>query len=131
MMLRVSSAILTRLHREADAAHPQECCGIMLGEGDRVTALWPARNVHAAPATHFEIDPQALVDAHRNARQGGPQVIGYYHSHPVGQPAPSATDSAMAAGDGMVWAIVGAGRVAFWRDGGAGFEALPYLVCDS
>ena len=126
MAFEVSSTVLDALVADAAGAHPHECCGILLGEGARVTAILPAANVHPDPASHFEIDPQTLIDAHRGARQGGPHVVGYYHSHPNGRAEPSATDAAMAAGDGMVWAIVAAGRVAFWRSGDAGFAPLPY-----
>ena len=115
---------------EAGQAHPHECCGILLGEGGHITAIRPARNVHPEPARHFEIDPQALVDAHRAARSGGPQVLGYYHSHPNGLAEPSATDRALAAGDGAIWAIIAAGRITFWRSGDAGLEALPYVGAD-
>ena len=126
MMLEVSTHVLATLTAEAGSAHPRECCGILLGEGERITAATPAANVHPDPETHFEIDPQALVDAHRQARQGGSQVLGYYHSHPNGFARPSATDAAMAAGDGAIWAIIAADGVTFWRDGGAGFTPLPY-----
>ena len=128
MTVDISSALLDQLLAEAEAAHPNECCGILLGEGERISAIIPAANVNPHPAGHFEIDPQPLIDAHRAARRGGPQILGYYHSHPDGRAEPSATDAAMAAGDGMVWAIVAAGRVAFWRSGDAGFEALPYVT---
>ena len=128
MTLEVSSAVIDRLLAEAEAAHPDECCGILLGEGDTIVANARAANVHPNPALHFEIDPQVLINAHRDARNGGPQISGYYHSHPNGRPVPSATDAAMAARDGMVWAIVAAGRVSFWRSGDAGFDPLPYVA---
>ncbi|MDP4574454.1 M67 family metallopeptidase [Qipengyuania sp. G39] len=128
MTVDISSALLDQLLAEAEAAHPCECCGILLGESERIGAILPAANVHPDPATHFEIDPQTLIDAHCAARAGDPQVVGYYHSHPNGRAEPSATDAALAAGDGMVWAIIAAGRVAFWRSGDAGFEALPYVT---
>ena len=96
--------------------------------GARIVEARAARNVHDAPEQHFEIDPQALVDAHRAARQGGLQVLGYYHSHPNGLARPSATDRAQAARDGSVWAIITADRITLWRSGDAGFEALPYEV---
>ena len=128
MALEVSSAVIETLLTEARAAAPEECCGILLGSCGRIGAASPARNVHQDPLDHFEIDPQALIDAHRSARSGGQQVAGYYHSHPNGLAEPSATDRAMAAADGLVWAIVAAGRVSFWRSGDAGFEALPYVV---
>ncbi len=128
MRCEVSSDVVERLLAEAASAHPQECCGILLGEGDAITAIQPADNVHPEPERHFEIDPQALVDAHRAARAGGPAIIGYYHSHPNGRAEPSATDRAMAASDGAVWAIIAAGRITLWRSGDAGFAALPYVT---
>ena len=116
---------------QAHAAHPREACGLLLGRNGRIDEARPCANVHATPETHFEIDPQALVDAHRAAREGGAEVIGYYHSHPHGSPEPSATDRANATGDGRVWAIVGQGKVGWWRDGIGGFEALSYSLLAS
>jgi proteasome lid subunit RPN8/RPN11 len=118
------------MRAHAAAALPHEACGILLGEGERITEARPAANVHASPQTHFAIDPQALIDAHRAARAGGPQVVGYYHSHPIGPAAPSATDRALAAGDGRVWAILAGADARFWRDGEAGFTALPFTISD-
>lgn len=127
----VTREVVERMFAQAHVAHPREACGILLGRGTRIDAIQPARNVHPKPETHFEIDPQALVDAHRAARQGGAQVLGYYHSHPQGPAEPSATDRAMASGDGRVWAIIGSGQVTCWRDGDGGFAALSYDVIDS
>jgi hypothetical protein len=42
--------------------------------------------------------------------------------------APSATDAAMAAHDGKLWAIVAADAIRWWRDGPDGFEALSSPV---
>ena len=116
MRIQVSSTLLAELRREYEKALPDECCGLLLGTGTRIDAMRPARNVHSTPATHFEIDPQALVDAHRAARTGGPQLLGYYHSHPHGPAEPSPTDRALASGDGRLWVIVGRDMITFWRD---------------
>ena len=124
MHIEVTRDVIEALRAEARAAHPRECCGIMLGTAERVDALTPAANVHPAPDRHFEIDPQALIDAHRAAREGEPEVIGYYHSHPVGEAVPSSTDRAMASGDGRIWAIIAGEDVKFWRDMPDGFEVL-------
>ncbi|MBC2667272.1 M67 family metallopeptidase [Novosphingobium flavum] len=112
----------------ARAAHPREACGLLLGGGGRVDAATLARNVHPEPARHFEIDPLALIAAHKAARAGGPQVLGYWHSHPNGRDEPSEEDQAMASGDGRVWAIVAGGDVTLWRDDAAGFSRLPYII---
>lgn len=123
----LASHLLNALHTEAASAAPHEACGLLLGKGNRIDSIQPARNVHRVPETHFEIDPQALIDAHRSARNDGPEIIGYYHSHPKGPPQPSATDQEMAAGDGKIWAVIGAGRIEFWRDAASGFEAVGYM----
>lgn len=131
MDILVTSAVLAALRAAARAAHPCEACGILLGEGRRITEARVVRNVHPAPRTHFEIDPQALIDAHRAARtEGAPQVLGYFHSHPIGPAAPSATDRACASGDGRVWAIVAGADIAFWIDGEAGFAPLSFALID-
>ncbi|QIG54795.1 M67 family metallopeptidase [Altererythrobacter sp. BO-6] len=127
MHIEVASEVIAQIGDEARAVHPHECCGILLGEGACIARALPTRNVHAEPARHFEIDPQALIDAHRAAREGGPQVLGYYHSHPTGTAEPSATDQSMAAGDGRVWAIIATGEIRFWRDDAAGFQLLSYV----
>ena len=126
--ITLHQSLLEQLLHEAASAQPHECCGILLGEGTCITAINPASNVHPEPHAHFEIDPQALVDAHRAARSGGPNVLGHYHSHPNGLARPSATDRAQAAHDGSVWAIVADGGVTFWRDDEAGFSPLSYAV---
>ena len=126
MQIEVSSALIATLLAEAAAAHPHEACGLLLGQGAAVKEIRPCANVHHLPERHFEIDPQTLVHAYRAAREGGPEVVGYYHSHPAGPPEPSATDRANATADGKVWAIVGEGTVGWWRDDERGFESLSY-----
>ena len=123
------SVIATVLQRAARTA-PEEACGLLLGNADRIESAVPTRNVHPTPRTHFEIDPAALIAAHKVAREGGAGIAGYWHSHPTGPAAPSATDRASASGDGRIWAIVADGVVAFWRDASGGFEALPTRVVD-
>ena len=130
----VTSQVIATLLARADETAPAECCGLLLGRGGRIDRAVHAANIAADPLRHFEIDPAALIAAHRAARAGGPELIGYYHSHPQGHPLPSATDCAHASGDGRVWAIVAGGKVGFWRDGikaaGGGFERLFYRVVD-
>jgi desampylase len=122
--IEVTREAIERLLAEAERAFPKESCGLLLGRAARIEEVVPARNVHPAPDRHFDIDPQALIDAHRAAREGGPRVVGYYHSHPHGPAEPSPTDRAQASGDGRVWAIAGLDGVRFWRDDEMGFVEL-------
>lgn len=116
----------------AAQAAPQEACGLLFGTvrgtGIHIEAARPTANVHPQPLHHFEIDPAALIAAHKAARAGGPGLIGYFHSHPNGLARPSATDAASASGDGRIWAIAAAGAVTLWCDRPSGFELLSYRV---
>ncbi len=116
MTIRIARQTAAMMRAHADRAAPLECCGLLLGQGDIIEAARAADNVAAQPERHFEIDPAALIGAERAARQGhGPAVIGYYHSHPNGRAAPSATDLAMAPPDGRIWLILAQGAIAAFR----------------
>lgn len=131
MEMVVTSGAKATLLTEAAAAHPEEACGLLLGQGSVISQALPVRNVHGDPRSHFELDPAALIAAHRAARAGGPAVLGYYHSHPTGSAAPSATDQASASSDGRIWAIVAGGVIGWWRDAPGGFEPLPLRLVAS
>lgn len=126
MLLTLSPAAAEAMLDAARDAHPREACGLLLGVAGAVRAATLAANVHPEPSRHFEIDPAALIAAHRAARAGGPQVLGYWHSHPNGLARPSATDRAHASGDGRIWAIVANGAISLWVDAPNGFTALSY-----
>jgi proteasome lid subunit RPN8/RPN11 len=130
MDIELTRAAFEGISAEAERAFPEEACGLLFGHGRRVEEVVPTRNVHPKPRTHFESDPRALIEAYRAERQGGPQVLGYYHSHPAGPAGPSSTDQAQASGDARVWAIVAGDAVTFWRDAEGGVVALSYTVVE-
>ena len=130
MEIELTSGTIATLIEEARLAHPRECCGLLLGKAGRVALAQPAANVHPQPASYFEIDPKALIGAHRSMPAGGLELLGYYHSHPGGRAEPSAADRTLASGDGRIWAIVAGGEVSWWRDRPGGFVALPTRVVD-
>ncbi len=119
MGFRISSCVIALIQQAAAKAAPLEACGLLFG-ADGVVRASVAANVADDPARRFEIDPGALIAALKAERAGGERVIGYWHSHPSGDATPSATDAAMAAGDGKIWVIVGADSVTAWRAGASG-----------
>ena len=111
----ISSALVARLMRLVSVG-AEEKCGLLRGRGQRVLRADPAANVASAPATTFEIDPAALIAAHRaERRRGGLELLGYYHTHPSGDAMPSETDAACAAPDGKLWLIAAQGEALLFR----------------
>jgi len=105
----VTREIVAILIAHACEDSPRECCGLLLGRGDEVAEVRRARNVASSPATRFVIDPKDHIDARRDGRARGLEILGFYHSHPHGAAVPSATDVAEAAYPGSVYAIIGLG----------------------
>ncbi|MFV0624625.1 Mov34/MPN/PAD-1 family protein [Sphingomonas sp. ac-8] len=115
MTLEIATGLAQAIRAAAAASPDREVCGLLLGAGGRVTGLLPADNVAADPAATFEIDPRALLAAHRAARAGGPAVLGHYHSHPRGPVLPSRTDAESSHADGTLWIIANAETLGCWR----------------
>jgi proteasome lid subunit RPN8/RPN11 len=109
MVLEISSTLLARLLNEAEKAPDREVCGLLFGTSTRVEGSLSCRNVAPDPRFAFEIDPVQLIAAHKAERNGGPKIVGCYHSHPGGPPLPSARDAEAAGPDGSIWVIL-AGR---------------------
>jgi proteasome lid subunit RPN8/RPN11 len=91
---------LLRRYAEDMIAHareeaPNECCGILAGEGDRVLRLYRAVNAEHSPF-RFDIDSRDLYRIHSEVEALGWQFVAIYHSHPRGEAFPSATDLALA-----------------------------------
>jgi desampylase len=120
MGLEISRSALATILADANASPDREICGLLLGEGRRVTEIVPCRNVADDPEIAFEIDPSALIAAHRAARDGGPAVLGHYHSHPFGPASPSPRDAAAAGEPGAVWIVAGQGELGIFRCVAAG-----------
>jgi proteasome lid subunit RPN8/RPN11 len=84
--------------RHAEAEHPEECCGLLLGqfaEGRKVVReLLPISNAREADArrNRFLIGPMEMLRGERHARSLGLDIVGIYHSHPDVAPVPSQFD---------------------------------------
>ena len=121
--LHLPAGLAGTLVNEARVAGDEEMCGLLVGRREAVRS-WVARTVacrNAAPEgrrqTRFEIDPRRLIEEERVVRGSGEEVVGFYHSHPAGDPVPSAADRTyMGLWPGMVWVIVGA-RASAMRGG--------------
>lgn len=130
MAVAISRGVHDALLAAAAATPDIEVCGILFGNDNRIDAFETAINRAANPADRFEIDPAALVSAHRRARNGGDSIAGYFHSHPNGLCEPSSADSEMMSSDGSIWAIVAAESVTLWRATADGFKSERIAIVD-
>lgn len=123
-VLYLSDELAAQMLGMAASAFPLECCGLIEGTrmdcGWRATALHETANVADDPARRFLIDPQRQFDLMRALRSGETRIIGCFHSHPGGQPEPSAIDRAQAFEDDFLWLIAGG-------SGESGFTLQAYV----
>jgi proteasome lid subunit RPN8/RPN11 len=97
----VRAAMIAHARDEA----PNECCGLLVGDGSLIEASVRARNLRASP-TRYLLDPAEHIATNRKLRGTGRTVIGTYHSHPASPAIPSETDRAEALYPEFVWMIV-------------------------
>lgn len=114
MVVHISSALLDAILGHAASTPYAEVCGLLLGTDRAIESVVATRNVHADPAGHFEVDPAALIAAHKSERAGGPRLIGHYHSHPSGSSAPSDED-VRSTEDGRLSLIIGRRDFSLYR----------------
>ena len=101
IMLKLTQADFEALRRHGEETYPHECCGIMLGrmgaDGNEVVELMRAGNTRTDSAhNRYHIAPQELIQAQREGRKRGLDIVGFYHSHPDHPAQWSTTDFAEA-----------------------------------
>lgn len=86
-MIEIEEQPWRQMVEHARSTYPNECCGAMLGslnDGQkRVVAAMPLENTAAgSQRERYELRPEDLLQADREARSRKLDVIGIYHSHP-------------------------------------------------
>ena len=88
MKIRVATNCPEDMNAHAEATFPEECCGAMLGiehdDGTReITKIIRVDNTKGENRERrFLIDPRALLNAEKVAKEHGLEHLGIYHSHP-------------------------------------------------
>ena len=86
-MIHITTPAWNAMIGHLESAYPEEGCGILLGSaaGDDRTAVAasPCGNVHPDDrANRFLIDVVDHIEAQKQARTLGLEIVGFYHSHP-------------------------------------------------
>jgi len=118
MLWLTSEQVDTIIAHARDVA-PHEACGILAGRDNQVNRVIPAPNVADDPHHRFYIDPSALSRALSEINTARLDLIGFYHSHPNGEPIPSTTDINEAHYPDSLQVIIGlkhqTPKIAVWR----------------
>ena len=107
-MLTLNNNHRQQIFAYARAAAPAECCGLIGGDGECASSLYPMRNVAANAIIAYEAAPEDLFAAQRQMRERGEQLLAIYHSHPrATEPQPSETDVRLAFYPQAIYFIIG------------------------
>jgi proteasome lid subunit RPN8/RPN11 len=85
------------IRTEAEAAYPNECCGVLIGHADDakvVDGIIPVHNAREESEQfhRFTIESDDLLRAEQIAQSQHCDVLGFYHSHPDHPAVPSDYD---------------------------------------
>jgi [CysO sulfur-carrier protein]-S-L-cysteine hydrolase len=103
--VKVRRDAIAEMIAHARAEAPNECCGLLVGEGGRIDEIVRCTNLEASPV-RYRLDPQEHIDTNRRLRHTAHAVVGVYHSHPHSPAVPSARDIAEAHYPEFVWIVV-------------------------
>src|SRR5437773_9769921 len=91
--LTIGAAVGEAIRAHGHETYPHECCGALVGSGDRVTAIVPLPNTtEEGPRRRFLVRPSDYREAERRASELGGELLGFYHSHPDHPARPSQYD---------------------------------------
>lgn len=93
--LRISQELRRELIAHAHDDLPNECCGMLAGRGDDVTALHRAANTESSPFMYV-MSPQEQLRLMEEIDAAGLDLLAIYHSHTRSAAYPSRTDVELA-----------------------------------
>ena len=91
--LSLASAFEDEIRRHGEETYPHECCGALVGRGNRVEATVALPNTtEEGPRRRFLVRPSDYRLAEQRGRELGGELLGFYHSHPDHPARPSQYD---------------------------------------
>ena len=92
MKIIIPRIIISKLFEHSLLEDPNECCGLLLGNDEKVIEIRNLNNVHDNPMTRYEIDRKDLMKVQKYCDNNNMDILGVYHSHTHSQAYPSPTD---------------------------------------
>ncbi len=92
MSFLIPKTVLASMISHALETDPEECCGVLLGDGDVAEETRRLKNVHPEPIRRYEMPALELMRVESDAEARGRKIVAIYHSHTHTQAYPSMTD---------------------------------------
>src|SRR5437867_2462241 len=91
--LALEPAVGRAIRAHGEETYPHECCGALVGDGDRALETVALPNTtEEGPRRRFLVRPSDYRMAEQRARELGGELLGFYHSHPDHPARPSQYD---------------------------------------
>jgi [CysO sulfur-carrier protein]-S-L-cysteine hydrolase len=90
--VHLPQAVAAQIIAHAREGKPEEICGIVRGRGLHALEAVRGRNIAGDRIENYEVDPETLLRQFEFEDEGD-EMMGIYHSHPVSEAYPSATDA--------------------------------------
>lgn len=104
--MQIVPSVLHQLSALSKEAAPEECCGFLGGNADKIINVYPVPNVAYNKLISYEIAPRDYMDALTLMRIRGEELLAIYHSHPNGEAEPSDNDVRLAFSD-VAYIVIG------------------------
>jgi proteasome lid subunit RPN8/RPN11 len=133
-MITITPRALAMVRREALAARPAECCGVLCApreQPDDIAGIWHLENVADNPESRFETRPDDLLSTWQAIENYGRVVRVVFHSHVHAGPELSQTDLKMAPPDAELLHLVYSvrdDRFGLWRVADGAAEQVEYKI---
>jgi proteasome lid subunit RPN8/RPN11 len=91
--VKLSAEVERAIRRHGEETYPHECCGALVGAGNRIDAAVALPNMtEEGPRRRFLVRPSDYRIAEQQATERGCELLGFYHSHPDHPARPSQFD---------------------------------------
>ncbi len=104
--LFISPVVFNEMISHAKEVYPEEACGILSGDNDRVSYLFKMTNVEHSPVSYL-MDSKEQLNVMKEIRRRGLRMLGIYHSHTASDAYPSAKDRELAFYEDVAYVIIG------------------------
>lgn len=90
--VKIAPTVAETIITHAREGKPEEICGIVRGRGLTAFEVVRGRNIADERIENYEVDPETLL-LQFSFEEEGDEMMAIYHSHPVSEAYPSATDA--------------------------------------